>query len=88
MEVMHSSEEVIITILQVLLYDPLYSWTMSPIKAYQLQSNKTIENDPSVLDTTNMTERRTKGILIITNIVTGTLTIVINQICILHQFII
>jgi len=63
MEVMHSSEEVIITILQVLLYDPLYSWTMSPIKAYQLQSNKTIENDPSILDTTSITDRRTKSIL-------------------------
>lgn len=37
MELMHASHEAILTILQVLLYDPLYAWTISPIRAYELQ---------------------------------------------------
>ena len=40
MSVMHSNQQVLLTILQVLLYDPLYAWTMSPIKAYQLQQSQ------------------------------------------------
>ena len=37
MEVMHGNQEALLTILQVLLYDPLYAWTLSPLKAYNLQ---------------------------------------------------
>ena len=40
MEVMHQSHEALLTILQVLLHDPLYAWTISPEKAYKLQQQK------------------------------------------------
>ncbi|XP_064597040.1 serine-protein kinase ATM-like [Liolophura sinensis] len=40
MEVMHQNQESLLTILQVLLYDPLYTWTMSPLKAYNLQQDR------------------------------------------------
>ena len=48
MELMHAHHEVILTILQVLLYDPLYAWTISPIKAYQLQHRHAA--DPDITD--------------------------------------
>lgn len=37
---MHTNQQSLITILQVLLYDPLYNWTLSPSKANQLQQLK------------------------------------------------
>ncbi|KAK6170767.1 hypothetical protein SNE40_019079 [Patella caerulea] len=37
MEVMHDNQESLMTIVQVLLYDPLYAWTLSPQKAHALQ---------------------------------------------------
>ncbi|XP_069045887.1 serine-protein kinase ATM isoform X1 [Lepisosteus oculatus] len=37
MEVMRSSHEALLTIVEVLLYDPLFDWTMSPLKAFYLQ---------------------------------------------------
>jgi ataxia telangiectasia mutated family protein len=37
MEVMRSSHEELRTIVEVLLYDPLYMWTISPVKALNLQ---------------------------------------------------
>lgn len=37
MEVMRSSQEALLTILEVLLYDPLFDWTMNPLKALHLQ---------------------------------------------------
>lgn len=42
------------TILQVLLYDPLYAWTMSPQKAYMLQHRRatTADTDMSEFNTT------------------------------------
>lgn len=40
MEVMHQNQESLLTILQVLLYDPLYTWTISPLKAYSLQQDR------------------------------------------------
>ncbi|XP_041351980.1 serine-protein kinase ATM-like isoform X2 [Gigantopelta aegis] len=54
MEVMHVNQEVLLMILQVLLYDPLYVWTLSPQKAYALQ-NKRDRTDPdqSELNTTS-----------------------------------
>ena len=38
---LRASEEALLTILQVLLYDPLYAWTISPRKAYMLQQIRT-----------------------------------------------
>ncbi|KAM9452589.1 serine-protein kinase ATM isoform 3-T3 [Salvelinus alpinus] len=37
MEVMRSSQESLLTIVEVLLYDPLFDWTMNPLKAFYLQ---------------------------------------------------
>ncbi|XP_030235860.1 serine-protein kinase ATM isoform X1 [Gadus morhua] len=37
MEVMRTSQEAVLTIVEVLLYDPLFDWTMNPLKAFQLQ---------------------------------------------------
>jgi ataxia telangiectasia mutated family protein len=37
MEVMRASHEELRTIVEVLLYDPLYMWTISPVKALNLQ---------------------------------------------------
>ncbi|XP_035241866.1 serine-protein kinase ATM [Anguilla anguilla] len=37
MEVMRSSQEALLTIVEVLLYDPLFDWTMNPLKAFHLQ---------------------------------------------------
>lgn len=45
MEVMRKNHETIITILEVLLYDPLYEWTISPSEAYSMQFSR--ENDES-----------------------------------------
>lgn len=53
MEVMHNNQEALLTILEVLLYDPLYAWCMSPAKVYALQHRRD-RNDPdaSELNTT------------------------------------
>ena len=37
MEVMRSKHDSLLTIVEVLLYDPLYTWTLSPEKAALLQ---------------------------------------------------
>jgi len=37
MSVLRQNQETILTILEVLLYDPLYAWTISPRKAYNIQ---------------------------------------------------
>ncbi|KAJ8280888.1 hypothetical protein GJAV_G00060510 [Gymnothorax javanicus] len=37
MEVMRSSQAALLTIVEVLLYDPLFDWTMNPLKAFHLQ---------------------------------------------------
>uniref|UniRef100_A0A8C5M9Z2 non-specific serine/threonine protein kinase n=1 Tax=Leptobrachium leishanense TaxID=445787 RepID=A0A8C5M9Z2_9ANUR len=40
MEVMRSSQEALLTIVEVLLYDPLFDWTMNPLKALYLQQDE------------------------------------------------
>jgi ataxia telangiectasia mutated family protein len=37
MSVLRQNQETILTILEVLLYDPLYAWTISPSKGYNIQ---------------------------------------------------
>ena len=54
MEVMRNNQEALLTILEVLLYDPLYAWTISPAKAYALQQRRD-RNDPDTLDINNTT---------------------------------
>lgn len=51
MEVMRSSQDALLTIVEVLLYDPLFDWTMNPLKALYLQQdeaelNATLAEDP------------------------------------------
>ncbi|ERE76122.1 serine-protein kinase ATM-like protein [Cricetulus griseus] len=45
MEVMRSSQETLLTIVEVLLYDPLFDWTMNPLKALYLQQRPEDETD-------------------------------------------
>ncbi|XP_029027107.1 serine-protein kinase ATM isoform X2 [Betta splendens] len=40
MEVMRNSQEALLTIVEVLLYDPLFDWTMNPLKAFHLQHDE------------------------------------------------
>ncbi|KAM5180001.1 serine-protein kinase ATM [Mantella aurantiaca] len=40
MEVMRSSQDALLTIVEVLLYDPLFDWTMNPLKALYLQQDE------------------------------------------------
>lgn len=44
MSVLRQNQQTILTILEVLLYDPLYAWTISPSKAYNIQE-KTHKQD-------------------------------------------
>lgn len=51
MEVMRRSQDALLTIVEVLLYDPLFDWTMNPLKALYLQQdeaelNATLPEDP------------------------------------------
>nr|NP_001107666.1 ataxia telangiectasia mutated [Strongylocentrotus purpuratus]ABY60856.1 ataxia telangiectasia mutated [Strongylocentrotus purpuratus] len=53
MEEMHNSREALLTVVEVLLYDPLYTWTMSPARALELQAlDRTEMGDQSELNTT------------------------------------
>ncbi|XP_056139019.1 serine-protein kinase ATM [Lampris incognitus] len=40
MEMMRTSQEAVLTIVEVLLYDPLFDWTMNPLKAFYLQQDE------------------------------------------------
>ena len=40
MEILKNAKEQIATIFEVLLYDPLHNWSISPEKAYMLQRNQ------------------------------------------------
>lgn len=40
MEVMHTNQESLLMILQVLLYDPLYAWSLSPQQALNIQNRR------------------------------------------------
>ncbi|XP_053871494.1 serine-protein kinase ATM isoform X1 [Malaclemys terrapin pileata] len=45
MVVMRNSQEALLTIVEVLLYDPLFDWTMNPLKALYLQQRPEDEAD-------------------------------------------
>ncbi|XP_052526848.1 serine-protein kinase ATM isoform X2 [Tympanuchus pallidicinctus] len=47
MAVMRNSQEALLTIVEVLLYDPLFDWTMNPLKALYLQQRPEDEADMS-----------------------------------------
>uniref|UniRef100_A0A2S2QHL5 non-specific serine/threonine protein kinase n=1 Tax=Sipha flava TaxID=143950 RepID=A0A2S2QHL5_9HEMI len=44
MSVLRQNQDVILTVIEVLLYDPCYQWTLTEEKAAQLQNQSTIEN--------------------------------------------
>ncbi|KAK5868357.1 hypothetical protein PBY51_009383 [Eleginops maclovinus] len=48
MEVMRNSQEALVTIVEVLLYDPLFDWTMNPLKAFYLQLDEQQELNPTL----------------------------------------
>ena len=54
MQVMHASHDAILTIVQVLLYDPLYVWTISPVRGYQLQHRHTADVSDANMNTTSV----------------------------------
>ncbi|CAM9316163.1 unnamed protein product [Lampetra planeri] len=51
MEVMRSSQEAVLTIVEVLLYDPLFDWTMNPLKAFTLQHDEQQEINATLSST-------------------------------------
>ncbi|XP_054470748.1 LOW QUALITY PROTEIN: serine-protein kinase ATM [Anoplopoma fimbria] len=51
MEVMRSSQEALLTIVEVLLYDPLFDWTMNPLKAFYLQHDEQHELNATLSST-------------------------------------
>ncbi|XP_028397502.1 serine-protein kinase ATM-like [Dendronephthya gigantea] len=58
LNVMRRSQEKILTIVQVLLFDPLYAWTLSPLKAMSLQrkpdmDTSNVSSADTVLDNGN-----------------------------------
>lgn len=50
MEALRHNSETIVTILEVLLYDPLYAWTITPVQAFnrQLGSENGNEDNPQM----------------------------------------
>ncbi|XP_062510724.1 serine-protein kinase ATM-like isoform X2 [Corticium candelabrum] len=46
--VMRGNVEAVLTILEVLLHDPLYDWSMNPVKALNLQENSESTDDASM----------------------------------------
>lgn len=44
MFVLRENQDVILTVIEVLLYDPCYEWTLTEEKAAQLQNQSTIAN--------------------------------------------
>ncbi|NXF07653.1 ATM kinase, partial [Smithornis capensis] len=61
MAVMRNSQEALLTIVEVLLYDPLFDWTMNPLKALYLQQRPEDEADMSSTLGTGPQERKRKA---------------------------
>ncbi|ESO04070.1 hypothetical protein HELRODRAFT_79596, partial [Helobdella robusta] len=53
MVALRANKQVLLTILQVLLYDPLYDWSMSPLKAERHQPSTNCTDIPSSISTEN-----------------------------------
>ncbi|XP_011366455.1 serine-protein kinase ATM isoform X2 [Pteropus vampyrus] len=58
MEVMRNSQETLLTIVEVLLYDPLFDWTMNPLKALYLQQR--LEDETELHSTPNAAHQECK----------------------------
>ncbi|XP_064297316.1 serine-protein kinase ATM isoform X2 [Phalacrocorax carbo] len=61
MAVMRNSQEALLTIVEVLLYDPLFDWTMNPLKALYLQQRLEDEADMSSTLNTDPQECKRKA---------------------------
>uniref|UniRef100_A0A663LSW0 non-specific serine/threonine protein kinase n=1 Tax=Athene cunicularia TaxID=194338 RepID=A0A663LSW0_ATHCN len=61
MAVMRNSQEALLTIVEVLLYDPLFDWTMNPLKALYLQQRPEDEADMSSTLTSDPQECKRKA---------------------------
>ncbi|KAJ7395628.1 hypothetical protein BTVI_152677 [Pitangus sulphuratus] len=61
MAVMRNSQEALLTIVEVLLYDPLFDWTMNPLKALYLQQRPEDEAEMSSTLSTDPQERKRKA---------------------------
>ncbi|XP_072809911.1 serine-protein kinase ATM-like [Vicugna pacos] len=61
MEVMRNSQETLLTIVEVLLYDPLFDWTMNPLKALYLQQRP--EDESELHSTLNAEDQECKRTL-------------------------
>lgn len=44
MTVLRQNQDVIVTVIEVLLYDPCYHWTLTEEKAAQLQNELKVDN--------------------------------------------
>ena len=53
LDALRKNKDAIMTLLSVLRYDPLYSWTMSPLRAKKLQEEQDREVEPSETATTS-----------------------------------
>ncbi|XP_024426571.2 serine-protein kinase ATM isoform X2 [Desmodus rotundus] len=58
LELMRNSQETLLTIVEVLLYDPLFDWTMNPLKALYLQQR--LEDEPELHSTQNTDDQECK----------------------------
>lgn len=54
LDVLKSNQETLITILEVLIYDPLYMWTINQEQAFKKQNNL-------IADISSMTSYRSKN---------------------------
>ncbi|XP_075580028.1 serine-protein kinase ATM [Pelecanus crispus] len=61
MTVMRNSQEALLTIVEVLLYDPLFDWTMNPLKALYLQQRPEDEADMNSTLSSDPQERKRKA---------------------------
>jgi ataxia telangiectasia mutated family protein len=64
MSVLRQNQETILTILEVLLYDPLYAWTISPSKAYNIQE-RTLKTDLDYTDPEGKKSSETYPVLLL-----------------------
>jgi len=44
MSVLRQNQDIIVTVIEVLLYDPCYKWTLTEEKATQLQNQSKLNN--------------------------------------------
>ncbi|KAK4874732.1 hypothetical protein RN001_014092 [Aquatica leii] len=56
LEVLKKNSETIISILEVLLYDPLYAWTVTPAEAYNRQLNDDLDKNDTAMNSSDCAE--------------------------------